>query len=78
MNFNEYFSLLVFRLFTSNEANDDEDDDDELRQRRYSLQLNDSRGYRRGKKLLTTQPQLDSEDEVEQAAAELLSRQNTM
>lgn len=81
MNFTFSYSL---RLFSSNEVNDeddgDDDDDDELRQRRYSLQLNGSRGHRRGKKM-TTQPQLDSdeEDEVEQvAAAELLSRQNTM
>lgn len=77
-NGNTFLFLQLFRLFTSNEADDDdEDDDEELRQRRYSLQLNDSRGYRRGKKL-STQPQLDSEDEVEQIAAELLSRQNTM
>lgn len=74
---NIFFS---FRLFSSNEVNDDDndgDDDEELRQRRYSLQLNGSRGHRRGKKL-STQPQLDSEDEVEQLATELLSRQNTM
>ncbi|KAL7044210.1 hypothetical protein ACKWTF_001828 [Chironomus riparius] len=61
--------------FKSNEGNDDETNEDELRQRRYSLQLNESRGYRRGKKL-STQPQLDSEDELE-LPAELLSRQNT-
>jgi len=61
--------------FKSNEGNDDEANEDELRQRRYSLQLNESRGYRRGKKL-STQPQLDSEDELE-PPTELLSRQNT-
>lgn len=71
--------LIRFRLydtpFKSNEGNDDEANEDELRQRRYSLQLNESRGYRRGKKL-STQPQLDSEDELE-PPTELLSRQNT-
>lgn len=62
----------------SNEGNDDDDDDnddEELRKRRYSLQLNESRAHRRGKKL-TTQQQLDSEDELEQTT-EFLSRQNT-
>ena len=74
-----FIYLIRFRLydtpFKSNEGNDDETNEDELRQRRYSLQLNESRGYRRGKKL-STQPQLDSEDELE-LPAELLSRQNT-
>ncbi|XP_070494834.1 cyclic nucleotide-gated cation channel subunit A-like isoform X2 [Chironomus tepperi] len=66
---------LVDTPLNRNEGNDDETNEDELRQRRLSLQLNESRCYRRGKKL-STQPQLDSEDELE-IPAELLSRQNT-
>lgn len=58
--------------FNNEESNDE--DDEWTHQRRYSLQLNGSRGYRR--KRAAAQPTLDSEDENEQPT-ELLSRKNT-
>lgn len=68
-----------FRLSENNFNDDDsnEDEDEEWAQRRYSLQLNEPRGYRRNKAKVSAQPRLDSEDENEQPS-ELLSRQNTM
>ncbi|KAG5674239.1 hypothetical protein PVAND_004219 [Polypedilum vanderplanki] len=67
-------SKLEEKLYDTPFHNTDDNEDEELRQRRYSLQ-NDSRTHRRVKKL-STQPQLDSEDELE-PTTELLSRQNT-
>lgn len=65
------------RLVENHQKDDDSDEEgDEWKTRRYSLQLN-SKGYRRTRANISTQPQLDSDDEVEQPV-ELLSRQNTM
>jgi len=72
------FSKTTNRLNESNFNDDDSDDDEEdLRQRRYSLQLSDSKGFRRSKGKVSAQPQLESEDENE-LPSDLLSRQNTM
>lgn len=71
--FNSLFLLCIYS-FNENEESDEEESD--WKQRRYSLQLH-SKGYRRTQAKVSTQPQLDSEDENEQPS-EFLSRQNTM
>lgn len=67
-------------------ANEEDDSDTEAtnqwKQRRYSLQLNSSKGYNRTRAKLSIQPQLDSEEETDephqQQPIEMLSRQNTL
>lgn len=73
------FSFRHYFRLSENNFNDDDsnEEDEEWVQRRYSLQLNEARGYRRNKAKESAQPRLDSEDENEQPS-ELLSRQNTM
>lgn len=58
-----------------NEGSNDEEEE-WMQGRRYSLQLNESKAYRRSKLKISAQPQLDSEEENEQPTE--LSRQNTM
>lgn len=69
-------SLLSVYIYSFNENEESDEEESDWKQRRYSLQLH-SKGYRRTGAKVSTQPQLDSEDENEQPS-EFLSRQNTM
>lgn len=53
-----------------------EEEEDEYKHRRYSLQLNGSKSYRRPK--VSMEPQMDSEEEENSVVNEFLSRQNTL
>lgn len=82
--FLSFITTLNGSLSTNEEDESDDEEVNEWKRRRYSLQINStSKGYQRTRAKISIQPQLDSEDEVEQQPQppgnnELLSRQNTV